>query len=83
MDSTDSDKVDFLHMDCNSYQRIRPYSSRHSRRLLSQHVLSLDNHFGENSSNEYDKNVTLYTSIFETLIIRKQRSLQPSRNCKT
>ncbi|KAK4027904.1 hypothetical protein OUZ56_017045 [Daphnia magna] len=44
MDSTDSDK------------RIRPYSSRHSRRLLSQHVRSLDNHFGENSSNEYDVN---------------------------
>ncbi len=59
MDSSDSHKVENLHnhdMDQNSYHRIRPYSSRHSRRLISQHVLSLENHFGDNSSNAYDVN---------------------------
>jgi thiaminase len=63
MDSSDIHKVENLHnhdmddMDHNSYQRwIRPYSSRHSRRLISQHVQSLENHFGDNSSIAYDVN---------------------------
>ena len=57
MDSCDSHKVENLHnhdMDHDSYQRIRPYSSRHSKRLISKHVQSLENHFGDNSSNAYD-----------------------------
>ena len=62
MDSSDSHKVENLHnhdmddMDHNSYHRIRPYSSRHSTRLISQHVQSLENHFGDNSSNAFDVN---------------------------
>ena len=43
-------------MDHNSYHRIRPYSSRHSRRLISQNVQSLDNRFGDISPNTYDVN---------------------------
>ncbi len=62
MDSIDNHKVEHLHnhdidnMGHNGYQRIRPYSSRHSRCLISQHVQSLENHFGDKSSNACDVN---------------------------